>query len=194
MYRLCCINAIEEEDLMKDLKIIPGNYPKFKKFLERVRELFLNEKNNMNHTLKYNNNVLSQTASSTGKARLSNTSSNFTSLSSKITKKIISPSLQNTTINTNPNSIHQNASLKAKSAEPICRRGDNMVQSFFQGQGFGFNYYIDEKSQNINVVSNKEMSKDYLREDEINSEIDKLLNFYMSQLKESIIYYNFRSR
>jgi hypothetical protein len=188
MYRLCCINAIEEEDLMRDLKIIPGNYPKFKKFLERVRELFLNEKNNMNRTVKPTNNLLTQTASSSGKPKMSITSSNFgTSLSSKITKKINSPSLQNTTSNTNPNSLNQNASYKAKSAEPVCRKSDDIVQSFFKGQGFGFNYYIDEKAQNINVVSNKENLKDCLREDEINTEIDKLLNFYMSQLKDSII-------
>lgn len=188
MYRLCCINAIEEEDLMRDLKIIPGNYPKFKKFLERVRELFLNEKNNMNRTVKPTNNLLAQTATSTGKPKMSITSSNFgTSLSNKITKKINSPSLQNTTSNTNPNSLNQNASYKAKSAEPVCRKSDDIVQSFFKGQGFGFNYYIDEKAQNINVVSNKENVKDCLREDDINTEIDKLLNFYMLQLKDSII-------
>jgi hypothetical protein len=142
----------------------------------------------MNRTVKPTNNLLTQTASSSGKPKMSITSSNFgTSLSSKITKKINSPSLQNTTSNTNPNSLNQNASYKAKSAEPVCRKSDDIVQSFFKGQGFGFNYYIDEKAQNINFVSNKENLKDCLREDEINTEIDKLLNFYMSQLKDSII-------
>ena len=78
---------------------------------------------------------------------------------------------------------------KTKSAEPAIRNNNNnIIQTFVNGQGFGFNYFLDDKTPNIHQYKEKDLSKESLKDEDINNEIDKLLNFYMTQLKESIIY------
>jgi hypothetical protein len=175
---------------MTNLRIIPGSFPKFKKFLDRIKELFLVDKNTcMNKTLKsnnQNNTILSQTAT-TVKAKMSNTTGSFKVNSGSKSAKRVSSS--NKTKNSQIQRIYStgpgSAGKPSKSAEPTARANENIVQTFFTGQGFGFNYYLDDKTPNINIVQSKDILKDSLREDDINQEIDKLLNYYMSQLKES---------
>lgn len=145
----------------------------------------------MNKTNKLNstNNTLSQ---STNKTVMSKTNGTFYSNSAN--KRVYSSNPQRSELvqkiyKVNKSNLNQ---AKTKSAEPVSRQDNNIIQTFVNGQGFGFNYYLDDKTPNIQVVQNKEkdLSKDSLKEDDINSEIDKLLNFYMSQLKESINKHN----
>ena len=88
---------------------------------------------------------------------------------------------------------------KSKSVEHSTGLNKNkMISSFINGEGFGFNFYLNNDNNNNENCDNgdknseqqiKTMSKTTgifaKKEDKYGEEIDKLLNFYMKEMNDS---------
>jgi hypothetical protein len=77
------------------------------------------------------------------------------------------------------------------------RSNNRIIKSFIEGDGFGFNYFLANKDNedkenlnNLNSAKGGEITTEGKGEEKkvekVNQEIDKLLNYYMSQLNEKM--------
>ncbi len=81
---------------------------------------------------------------------------------------------------------------KSKSVDPTLSK-NQMLSSFVRGEGYGFNYYLNDNEVNVNSKMSKTQNNfNPKREDQTGEEIDKLLNYYMKELNNSNFQINFK--